>query len=141
MGIRSKCAVSRCDNTPRPSGFNDCSRLVWQCLAAGERNDGIPSFDTQRAVLKHYRRELQRLSKGEIPLRELVITRRTSRSLGDYRQERDVRCPHASQRTRYEIPAGGKVRYVVMDRESDAFWTAPFLQKNWKRSRLAFMHG
>tara|TARA_B100000683_G_scaffold89307_1_gene88161 strand:+ start:10115 stop:12607 length:2493 start_codon:yes stop_codon:yes gene_type:complete len=91
------------------------------CLAAGERNDGIPSFGTQRAVLQHYRRELQRLSKGEIPLRELVITRRTSRSLGDYRVKNVTYAAlmRANERG-YEIPAGGKVRYVVMDRESDA---------------------
>ena len=110
------------------------------CLAAGERNDGIPSFGTQRAVLQHYRRELQRLSKGEIPLRELVITRRTSRSLGDYRVKNVTYAAlmRANERG-YEIPAGGRFAMWSWTVNLMLFWTASFLQKNWARSRLVFM--
>ena len=90
-------------------------------LADGERKDGLPSFATQRMVLNHYRCELQRLKRGEISLSELVITRRTSRSLADYRVKNVTYAAlmRANERG-YEVPPGGKVRYVVMNRAAEA---------------------
>ena len=91
-----------------------------QLLAEGEREGGIPSLATQRSVLAHYRRELQRLHRGEIPLRELVVSRRTTRSLADHRVKNLTYAAllraHAQG---HEVPPGGKVRYTVLNRSAD----------------------
>lgn len=104
-----------------PIWIQRLQRVGLECLAAGQRREGLPSFETQCTVLNHYRCELQRLERGEIPLRELVITRRTSRSLSDYRVKNVTYAAlmRANERG-YEVPAGGKVRYVVMNRDSHA---------------------
>ena len=91
-----------------------------ELLAEGEREGGVPSLAAQRSVLAHYRCELQRLHRGEIPLRELVIARRTTRSLADHRVKNLtyaalLRAHGHGQ----EIPPGGKVRYAVLNRSAD----------------------
>ncbi len=104
-----------------PRWIQRLQRTGLEYLAAGERTDGLPSFETQRTVLNHYRCELQRLKRGEIPLSELVVTRRTSRALTDYRVKNVTYAAlmRANERG-YEVPAGGKVRYVVVNRTAEA---------------------
>ena len=90
-------------------------------LAEGARTGGLPSFETQQAVWNHFRRELRRLKRGEIPLNELVVARRTTRALADYRVKNTTYAAlmRANERG-CEVPPGGKVRYVVVDRSSEA---------------------
>ena len=90
-------------------------------LAEGARTGGLPSFETQQAVWNHFRRELRRLKRGEIPLDELVVARRTTRALADYRVKNTTYAAlmRANERG-CEVPPGGKVRYVVVDRSSEA---------------------
>ncbi|MAF93707.1 hypothetical protein CMO85_03470 [Candidatus Woesearchaeota archaeon] len=85
-------------------------------LAEGERLQGLPSLATQRTVLVHYRRELQRLSAGDVPLSDLVITRRTSKDLGQYRVKNLTYAALMRAHERgYAVPPGGKVRFAVVD--------------------------
>ncbi len=90
-----------------------------QLLADGDRVQGLPSPATQRSVLAHYRSELERLKAGEIPLSSLVVSRRTSKALADYRVKNLTygALMRAHERG-YVVPPGGKVRYVVVDSSS-----------------------
>jgi DNA polymerase elongation subunit (family B) len=91
-----------------------------ELLAEGERIDGIPSHQVQRSVWRHYRAELRRLNRGEVPLSDLIITRRTSRGLEDYRVRNLTYAALLRAHERgYKIPPGGKVRYVVLNRSSE----------------------
>ena len=91
-----------------------------ELLAEGERIDGIPSHQVQRSVWRHYRAELRRLSRGEVPLSDLIIARRTSRGLEDYRVRNLTYAALLRAHERgYKIPPGGKVRYVVLNRSSE----------------------
>ena len=121
-----------------PPWIERLQRVGLEHLVAGERTDGLPSLETQRAVLSHYRYELQRLKRGEVPLSELVIARRTSRSLENYRVKNVTYAAlmRANERG-YEVPAGGKVRYVVMNRESEALLDRVLLAEELE----SFEHG
>ena len=91
-----------------------------ELLAEGERIDGIPSHQVQRSVWRHYRAELRRLSRGEVPLSDLIIARRTSRGLEGYRVRNLTYAALLRAHERgYKIPPGGKVRYVVLNRSSE----------------------
>ena len=91
-----------------------------ELLAEGERIDGIPSHQVQRSVWRHYRAELRRLSRGEVPLSDLIIARRTSRGLEDYRVRNLTYAALLRAHERgYKIPPGGKVRYVALNRSSE----------------------
>ena len=90
-----------------------------QLLADGDRVQGLPSPAVQRSVLAHYRGELERLKAGDVPLSSLVVSRRTSKELADYRVKNLTygALMRAHERG-YVVPPGGKVRYVVVDSSS-----------------------
>ena len=91
-----------------------------ELLAEGERVDGVPSYEVQRSVWRHYRTELRRLGGSQIPLSDLIIARRTSRELEDYRVKNLTYAALLRAHERgFEVPPGGKVRYVVLDRSSE----------------------
>lgn len=102
-----------------PCWVRDLQQSGLELLAEGDRVQGLPSPATQRAVLMHYRRELQRLEAGEVPLSSLVITRRTSKDAASYRVKNLTygALMRAHERG-YVVPPGGKVRYVVVDSSS-----------------------
>ena len=91
-----------------------------ELLAEGERSNGLPSQRTQRLVWRHFRAEIRRLANGLVPLEDLVITRRTSRTWQDYRVKNLTYAALLRAHERgYEVPPGGKVRYAVLNRSSE----------------------
>ena len=83
-------------------------------LAAQFQEHTLPSMDAQLSVLQFYREEIQQLERGLIPLSDLVITRRVTSSLRDYRVKNLtfsalMRAHHQD----LHVPPGGKIRYVV----------------------------
>ncbi|MGB1419462.1 MAG: DNA polymerase domain-containing protein, partial [Poseidonia sp.] len=68
-----------------PRWVSELQQKGLELLAEGERIEGRPSLQAQRSVLAHYRRELQRLKTNQVSLSDLVMTRRTTRSIEDYR--------------------------------------------------------
>ena len=69
---------------------------------------------------RHYRTELRRLANGLVPLEDLVIARRTSRGLHDYRVKNLTYAALLRAHERgYDVPPGGKVRYAVLNRSSE----------------------
>jgi DNA polymerase I len=87
-----------------------------QLLVAGERTNGVPNRKAQRAVFLLYQAELQRLNDGQLLPKDLVISRRITSSLEDYRVKNLsyaalLRAHHQGQ----HVPPGGKIRYVVVD--------------------------
>ena len=91
-----------------------------ELLAEGQRVDGVPSYEVQRSVWRYYRTELRRLGGSQIPLNDLIIARRTSRGLEDYRVKNLTYAALLRAHERgFEVPPGGKVRYVVLDRSSE----------------------
>ena len=53
-----------------PRWVRELQQRGLELLAEGERIDGRPSLRAQRSVLAHYRGELQRLNRNEVPLSE-----------------------------------------------------------------------
>ena len=102
-----------------PQWVRELQQKGLELLAKGERVDGRPSLRAQRSVLAHYRRELQRLNSGEVSLVDLVITRRTTRHLADYRVKNLTYGALLRAHERgYVVPPGGKIRYVVVNSSS-----------------------
>jgi len=102
-----------------PRWVRDLQQRGLELLAEGERLHGLPSPATQRTVLMHYRAELQRLRAGEVSLSSLVITRRTSKALADYRVKNLTYAALMRAHDRgCTVPPGGKVRYAVVDSTS-----------------------
>lgn len=84
-------------------------------LASGEVQQGIPSKAAQRQVLEFYRNECTRLKEGVISLSDLLLTRRVTRRLADYRVKNLtyaalLRAHHRG----LHVPPGGKIRYVAV---------------------------
>ena len=102
-----------------PDWVRNLQQTGLELLADGGRVQGLPSLATQRSVLMHYRKELERLKAGDIPLSSLVVSRRTSKELADYRVKNLTygALMRAHERG-YVVPPGGKVRYVVVDSSS-----------------------
>jgi DNA polymerase elongation subunit (family B) len=64
---------------------------------------------------------MRRLDDRQIPLNELIIARRTSRGLEDYRVKNLTYAALLRAHERgFEVPPGGKVRYVVLNRSSES---------------------
>lgn len=102
-----------------PRWVRDLQQRGLELLAEGDRIDGRPSPTTQRAVLRHLRSELRRLTVGEVPLVDLVITRRTTQDLANYRVKNLTYAALMRAHERgHVVPPGGKVRYTVVDRSS-----------------------
>ena len=95
-------------------------RRGLELLAEGQRLNGVPSFDTQRLVLHHHQQEMHRLKAGQIPLNELTIARRTRQRLDDYRVKNlTYAALMRAHQHGFEVPPGGKVHYVVLNRSSE----------------------
>ena len=102
-----------------PRWVRELQQRGLELLAEGERIDGRPSLRAQRSVLAHYRGELQRLNRNEVPLSDLVTTRRTTRSIEDYRvRNLTYGALMRAHGLGYEVPPGGKVRYAVVNRSA-----------------------
>ena len=102
-----------------PRWVSELQQKGLELLAEGERVEGRPSLQAQRSVLAHYRRELQRLNTNEVSLSDLVTTRRTTRSIEDYRvQNLTYGALMRAHGLGYEVPPGGKVRYAVVNRSA-----------------------
>ena len=70
-------------------------------------------------MLNHLRSELRRLDAGDVPLVDLVITRRTTQDLANYRVKNLTYAALMRAHERgYVVPPGGKVRYTVVDKSS-----------------------
>jgi DNA polymerase elongation subunit (family B) len=87
-----------------------------EVLVSGSRTHGLPNREAQRSVADFYRSELRRLERGEVGLNELLIARRITTELGDYRVKNLsyaalVRAHHLGQ----HVPPGGKIRYAVVN--------------------------
>ena len=103
-----------------PQWVRNLQQHGLELLAEGERVDGVPSYEVQRSVWRHYRTELRRLSASQIPLDQLIIARRTSRGVEDYRVKNLTYAALLRAHERgFEVPPGGKVRYVVLNRSSE----------------------
>lgn len=102
-----------------PRWVRDLQRKGLEILAEGNRIKGLPSLATQRSVLNHLRSELRRLDTGDVPLVDLVITRRTTQNLANYRVKNLTYAALMRAHERgYVVPPGGKVRYTVVDKSS-----------------------
>ncbi len=98
-----------------PSWIRSMQEHALALLASGERQHGLPSRATQQRVLEFYRMECSRLEEGHVALADLVLTRRVTRRLEDYRVKNRthaalLRAHHRGQ----QVPPGGKIRYVVV---------------------------
>ena len=83
-------------------------------LVEGGRSAGIPDRDAQRKVLHFYHEEVRRLQQRMVPLNDLVLTRRVSKELGDYRVKNlTFAALMRAHQQGVHVPPGGKVRYVV----------------------------
>ena len=99
-----------------PTWVKQLQQQALSLLVPHDTAPGLPSVSLQGAVLKHYRSQLQRLQGNDVPLTDLVITRRITKTLEEYRV-RNV-AYGALQRARRlgsDVPPGGKIRYVVLD--------------------------
>ena len=102
-----------------PRWVSELQQKGLELLAEGERIEGRPSLQAQRSVLAHYRRELQRLKTNQVSLSDLVMTRRTTRSIEDYRvQNLTYGALMRAHGLGHEVPPGGKVRYAVVNRSA-----------------------
>ena len=102
-----------------PPWVRELQRASLQILADGSASEGIPDRSTQKAVLTSYRSELQKLKRGEVPLSELVVARRVSKTLEQYRVKNlTYAALLRAHQHGHEVPPGGKIRYVVLDQEA-----------------------
>lgn len=95
-------------------------RRTLELLAAAPLDgDGRPRRDVLHAAARLLRDELEALDRGEVPLDDLVETRRVDRELSDYRAATVTAA--ALERARqlgHVIPAGHTVRFAVLDKQA-----------------------
>ena len=85
-------------------------------LTLGPMEAGVPGPESQRRVFQFYRSELQRLRSGQVPLSALVITRRVSSTLDDYRVKNLTYAALVrAHQQGLHVPPGGKIRYAVLN--------------------------
>jgi DNA polymerase I len=99
-----------------PPWVRDLQEKGLTLLATGHTDAGVPGPESQQRVFQLYRAELQRFMDGDVPLHALVIARRVTSTLNDYRVKNLTYA--ALQRAHQQgqhVPPGGKIRYVVMD--------------------------
>ncbi len=99
-----------------PPWIRSLQEHALSLLASGEKHRGLPSKTTQQHVVEFYRKECLRLEEGRVSLVDLVLTRRVTRRLEDYRVKNRthaalLRAHHRGQ----QVPPGGKIRYVVVE--------------------------
>ena len=88
-------------------------------LSASPLEQGIPSTDSQYAVLRMYREELHRLRSGNVSLQAALIARRVTKELEMYRSKSlTYAALLRARRTGHRVPPGRKVRFVVVDRHA-----------------------
>jgi DNA polymerase I len=77
--------------------------------------EGIPSLTGQSAVAQHFLKELGRLERNEVDLRDLVEARRITRNLEDFDVETLAYAALLRGRLHgLTIPPGGKIRFAVV---------------------------
>jgi len=85
-------------------------------LASGPMEAGIPGPESQKRVFQLYRAELQRLRNGQVPLQSLVIARRVTTTLDDYRVKNLTYAALVrAHQQGLQVPPGGKIRYTVVN--------------------------
>ncbi len=99
-----------------PSWIGTLQEQALQVLASSGRVNGIPDMKGQQQVLRLYRTECQRLGRREVPLDALVVTRRVTSTLGNYRVKNLTYAALMRAHLQgHHVPPGGKIRYVVVD--------------------------
>ena len=88
-------------------------------LSASPLEHGIPSTDAQFEVLRMYRKEVHRLHLGTVSLEATLIARRVTKEIEMYRSKSlTYAALLRARRTGHRVPAGGKVRFVVVDQNA-----------------------
>ena len=87
-----------------------------EVLASGTDHNGLPGSDAQRRVWRLYKAELQRLEQRTVPLEDLIVTRRVTSTLRDYRVKNlTYGALMRAHEQGHHVPPGGKIRYVVVN--------------------------
>ena len=99
-----------------PPWISSLQERALEMLASGPQSDGLPGVDAQRQIWRFYRTELQRLEQGTVPLEQLVVTRRVTSTLRDYRVKNlTYGALMRAHEQGHDVPPGGKIRYVVVN--------------------------
>jgi DNA polymerase elongation subunit (family B) len=99
-----------------PPWVASLQQRALELLASGTGHNDLPGSDVQRRVWRLYKAELQRLEQRTVPLEELVVTRRVTSTLRDYRVKNlTYAALMRAHEQGHHVPPGGKIRYVVVN--------------------------
>ena len=113
-----------------PPWIRSLQEHALHLLAAGERVNGVPNRSAQCEVFRFYRRERERLHASGVALEDLVLSRRVSKEMDDYRVKNlTYAALLRAHQQGHVVPPGGKIRYVVVNASATELWDRVLLEE------------